>query len=312
MNTKPSRRFFMILPLTIWLAACVGVQTFTPIARQGDTVAVTVGWKKNLARQNITVTITDNSGAAVTYPPNDSRVRGILNVYPDPASRAVVGTMTNQDLGYAATVTGGLINENVTINNATYEHDNDWWQTVLFLDLPSTMATGTATISIAGGGNIKPASVTIVPGTGSSNLFNIHQFGSTFEILSPMYFPNALKSLERAGRYTVTFGSYTDASGYWIVPHSIELQFTHTPSVGASWVVNPRGDIKNVVWSDDGTNIKVMLTPTQGVTLTQILDFKFYIAGDITGLTLVPSSMKAYDVNGNLMSGITVSTTFND
>jgi hypothetical protein len=158
MNPQSSIRLFMILALVLWLAACVGVQTFTPVARQGDTVALAVGWQKNLARQNVTVTITDAAGAVVTYPPNDTRVRGVMNMYPDPASRAVVGTMTNQDLGYGATTTGSLINENITANGLTGESDNDWWQTVMLLDLPTTMATGTASIKITNslGGLIKP------------------------------------------------------------------------------------------------------------------------------------------------------------
>jgi len=299
MNTKPSRRLFMMLPLLVWLGACVGTQTFTPVARQGDTVALGVGWQKSLVRQDVTVTITDALGTIVTYAPNDPRVRGIVNMYPDPVSRAVVGTMSNQDLGYDATSTGSLINGSVT-QSSTGEHDNEWWQTVLLLDLPNPLAPGTAKVSItdSAGAVIKPASITIVSGTGSSNQFNVYGFGSTFSILSPGVYPNALMSFERADRYTVTFAST-------VIPHSIQLQFTHTPNVGKTWIVNPRGDIKNVVWNDDGTNIRVMLTPANGETLQQMLDYKFYIAGGITGLT--QTNLKAYDVNGLPMSGVTAS-----
>ncbi|MHB8728229.1 MAG: hypothetical protein ACYC9K_04245 [Sulfuricaulis sp.] len=300
---KPLPRLFIILPLLMWLAACVGMQTFTPAARPGDTVALAVGWQKNLARQNLTVTITDALGAITTYAPNDSHVRGIVNMYPDPVSRAVVGTMTNQDLGYQATNTGNLINSFVT-NSPTGEHDNDWWQTTMFLDLPTTLATGTATISIAdsAGATIQPASITIVPGTGNSNLFTVYSpWGSTLPM--SQYWPLLLGSMERADRYTVTFNSYKDANGAIVVPHSIQVGFSHTPNVGKTWVVNPRADIKNVVWNDDGTNIQVILTPTQGKTLSQMLDFKFYVAGGIAGLA--QAGLKAYDKNGNLMSGVT-------
>jgi hypothetical protein len=92
-------RLFSVLPFVMSLAACVGVQTFTPAARQGDTVALAVGWQKHLLRSNITVTITDALGVVTTYAPNDAHVRAIINMYPDPVSRAVVGTMTNQDFG---------------------------------------------------------------------------------------------------------------------------------------------------------------------------------------------------------------------
>jgi hypothetical protein len=292
-----------LLPIVGGTVGCVGVQTFTPAARAGDTVALAVGWQKNLARQNVTVTVTDANGVVTTYAPNDPHVRGIVNMYPDPVSRAVVGTMTNQDLGYQATTTGGLVNCCVT-NSASGEHDNDWWQTTMLLDLPTTMALGTATVSItdSGGAKIQPANLTIVPGTGSSNLFTVYSpWGSQIPMLS--YWPALLASMERADRYTVTFTSYTDANGNIVVPHAIQITFSHTPNVGKTWVVNPRGDIKNVVWNDDGTNITVMLTPTNGQTLKQVLDFKFYIAGGITGLT--QTGLKAYDVSGNPMTGVT-------
>lgn len=302
---KPLRRLLLALPLLTGLAACVGVQTFTPAARQGDTVALAVGWQKNLSRSNITVTITDAAGTVTIYAPNDSHVRGIVNLYPDPASRAVVGTMTKQDLGYQATNTGYLINNFVTYDSPG-ERDNDWWQTTMLLDLPSTMAIGTATISIAdsGGATIQPSYISVVSGTGNSNFFTFYgPWGGTPSLLST--WPELLGSMERADRYTITFGTYQDANGKNVIPHSIQTQFTHTPNVGKTWVVNPRGDIKNVVWNDDGTNLTVMLTPTRGMTLKQMLDFKFYLAGGITGLT--QTGLKAYDVNGLPMSGVTAS-----
>ena len=42
---------FILLPLVLGLAACAGTQTFTPVARAGDTVALTVGWQKDLQRK---------------------------------------------------------------------------------------------------------------------------------------------------------------------------------------------------------------------------------------------------------------------
>lgn len=307
MNPRYFHRLIIMLPLTAWLAACVGGQTFTPMARQGDTVALAAGWQKNLLRQNLTVTITPASGASITYPPNDPRVRSIINMYPDPVSRAVVGTMTKQDLGYDSTLTGSLINNSVTSDSNTGEHDNDWWQTIILIDLPSALPTGNTIIALtdSAGAIIKPASLTIVPGTGSSNLFNAYNPATTNPLNLLQYWPNLLASMERADRFTVLFNSYLDASGNIVIPHSIHMTLTHTPNVGKTWVVNPRGDLKNVVWNDDGSNITVMLTPANGATLKQLLNFKFYIAGGITGLTL--TGMKAYDINGNLMPGITAS-----
>ena len=84
--------------------------------------------------------------------------------------------------------------------------------------------------------------------------------------------------------------------------NSIQFEFTHTPAVGKTWIVNPRGDLKNVLWSDTGSGVRVILTPTAGATLSQMIDFKFYISGGISGIT--PTNLKAYDINGVPVSGV--------
>ena len=105
-----------------------------------------------------------------------------------------------------------------------------------------------------------------------------------------------LAALERADAYLITFNGST-------IPHAIHLVLNHDSGVGTTWVVNPRGDLKNVVWSDTGSAITVMLTPANGLTLQQMIHFKFYVAGGLTGLTV--ASLKAYDINGNLIPGVT-------
>jgi hypothetical protein len=93
------------------------------------------------------------------------------------------------------------------------------------------------------------------------------------------------------------------------IPHSLEAEFTHDIGVGVPWVANSRGDIKNVTWSDTGSTLKVMLVPTAGATLTRAKDLKFYIAGGLSNVVLKPSSLKGYDINGNLIAGITATVT---
>jgi hypothetical protein len=304
MNQLPSPRLFLILLLLLWIAACVGTQTFTPIARPGDTVALAVG-RQNLFHENLTVTITPSSGPSVTYSPNDSRVRGIINLYPDPSSGLVVGSSTNQDLGNNDNGIGSAIQNLVT-------RDSEWWQTMILLDLPSTLPIGSATVSFvdSAGARIGPATVQVLSGTGNSNLFNVYLSpggGGSTDFLSN--YPGGLSSMETSARYKVTFNTYLNANGAEVIPHSLQVEFTRTPGVGVPYVVNPRDDIKNVVWTDDGTNLKVMVTPTNGQTLSRLGKtgnmprFRFYIAGGITGLT--QTNLKAYDVNGNPMSGVT-------
>lgn len=301
MNMNIVIRACILLPLVSWLAACVGFQSFTTAARPGETIALAIGWNKTLTRQNMTVTITPSSGAPIIYAPNDPRVRAIMNLYPDPASRAVVGYQTKQALGGAGNNIGGQI-AGLTYDTASGESDDDYWQSTVYLDLPSTLPTGTATIAITGGTDapLNPMHVEILPGSSVSNPFNIYTGtwanAGSYSLLS--LFPNALIAMERAPQSTVTFSGTT-------IPHSIQFEFSHTPAVGKTWIVNPRGDLKNVLWTDTGSNVRVILTPTAGVTLAQMIDFKFYISGGITGIT--PTNLKAYDINGSPVTGVTAS-----
>lgn len=150
-----------------------------------------------------------------------------------------------------------------------------------------------------------PASVEILPGTSSKNLFNIYGTSGGYVFDALTQYPNALQQMERSKNFTVTFQTPKNPDTSDIMPHSLQAVFTHTAGVGVSMVINPRGDLKNVIWSDDGTNLKVMVTPPDGKTLINAIDLKFYVAGGITSFALVPSSLKAYDINGQLMAGVT-------
>lgn len=292
--------YISLLPIILGLAACAGMQTFTPAARAGDTVTLAVGWQQHLVRQNLTVTITGSDNVTTTYVPGDSRVRAILNLYPDPASYAVVDTATKRSTnGYTI---GNLINTFVTNN------DNEWYQSSVVLDLPASLPAGTATITLtdSGGASFQPISVTILAGVGSSNLFNIYNpWGNPYTLLDKNSYPYAMQTFEREPGNTVTFASTPDANGNTVIPHSIQLQFSHTAGTGKTWVVNPRGDIKDIMWRDDGSIITVMLLSTRGSSLTQMLDFKFYLSGGIANLGPVANSLKAYDINGTPVAGIT-------
>jgi hypothetical protein len=274
--------------LVLILLAIAGCTATTPLptaARPGDTVVLPIGWNKEITRQNVTITITPASGTAIVYGPNDPNIRTIVNMYPDPASRLVVGTETQQSLGVDADIYGGLINDTVT------NQDRDWWQTLVYFDLPVTIDTGTASIDITGpNGSVlsSPATIEILPGVGSP-----YDAGDT--VFSAQEKQSLLSALERSDHYTVTFTAGT-------VPHSIQVEFSHTAGIGKAWVVNPRGDLKNVVWSDNDANLKILLVPTHGETLAHLSHFKFYIAGGIADLRL--NQVKAYDVNGTPITDI--------
>ena len=166
---RTGARLILVVLLWLGLASCAGTQTFTTAARAGDTVALAVGWNKAIARQNITVTITPSSGPVVTYRPNDPNVRAVVNLYPDPVSRLVVGTETQQGLGYNANEHGNSLTTNVT------NQDRDWGETIVLVNLPTSLLSGTtANISITGPDGpvtAQPITVDILPGAGNANPF---------------------------------------------------------------------------------------------------------------------------------------------
>ncbi|MBW1792707.1 MAG: hypothetical protein JRJ14_10735, partial [Deltaproteobacteria bacterium] len=94
------------------------------------------------------------------------------------------------------------------------------------------------------------------------------------------------------------------------VPYAIQLDFAHDADVdnggaGRAYVVNPRGDIKNVTWRKlSGSAFRVIVIPAQGEALAEFVAFKFYVAGGITGLAVNIPTVAGYDINGNDVPGL--------
>lgn len=289
--------------MAVLLAGCAGQQAFTTSARPGETVMLPVGWKQDLTRNNLSVTITPQTGAPVTYGPGDSRIRSVMNAYPDPVSKLVVTDRANISYPNSGLSADGesynVLAPNVTdlVGNAT-SNSNEWSNTLVLLDLPATLAPGEASIALSSGttpvGN--PLSIEILPDqAGERNMFAMQNYAGVGALV---------RSVERAPHFVVTLN---EPSG--TVPHSVQMDFTRALGTqGEPWVTHGRGDIMNLLWSDNGSTLRVLLTPTKGMTVDRLSDFKFYVTGSVTGLTL--NSIKAYDASGNLLSGFSVATEF--
>lgn len=294
---------FLMLPLLSGLVGCAGNVSLPAAARAGDTIVLGAGWKNKFERESLTVTITGSDSQVVTYSPGDPAVRAVINLYPDPLSYMVVGTrvgLGGADYRYASTygtvVTGGFT-----------QNDPDWWQTSIYLDLPSSLPEGTAQVEFqsSNGEIYGPIPVEILPGAGSPNTFS----AGSLAALSPAQ----MQTLERARMSIVRF------SGGSELPASIQIDLTHAPDssvggTGKTFVVNPRGEMKNLTWTDNGTNLRVLLLGSgDGTSKDPYLTtykwkyFKFYVTGGVTGVTV--QNVKAYDINGNLMAGVTATAT---
>jgi len=269
-------------------SGCAGVNTFSSSARAGDTVALSLGWNQPITRDNLRVDITSGS-ASYTYAPNDPNVRMVANFYPDPASRLIVGRETNQSLGVNASAQAQNLETTVTGN------DKDYAQTMLLVDLPATLPTGTATIKAMSATTLAPIgpdiAVTIIDGGGSP---------ATLAGTGGPATPEMLGALERSAFKTVSFSGS-------VISYALQLDLTYTPASGTPWVVNPRGDLKNVSWTVDGTGgrLKIILLPANQVNPTQWSVFKLLVAGDMSGLAIDQGSVKAFDASGNPVTGIT-------
>lgn len=284
------RFILLILSLFVMLAGCSGVQTFPNVARAGDTVSIAMGWQKKFNHSNTTVTITPSIGDPIVYLPDDPAIRAIINLYPDPLSNIVIGTALENNIYFKSGYSyGSLINANYTSG------DTEWWQTVAFVDLPSNLPEGATTIELINNvGEVAVSVIDVESGQGNAEPFNVEGNGP----LEPIQ----LASLERASSFEVSFLVS-------VMPYSIEMEFSH---IGEVYIENPSNK-KNIIWSSNGSILKIYLMPASTEAISNIHDYKFYVSGtaalgeaqDIQPLTL--NYIKAYDKDGVLIDGVSVS-----
>lgn len=298
-NHRAGRNFLDVLALLalcalvapLLLGGCTGSTTISQSVLAGDTVAAYIGMRQDATRDNTTVIITDAAGAVTTYAHGDTHIRHVINLYPDPVSGLLVGTETGQDLGVDAVNLGVYLNGSIGSNN------RDWSMTSVYFDLPVSMALGEASITILVNGEHSGSTgikVNIVGTGGVPNAFGI--LGS-----DPSGAANRMNSLQRSEHY------YLQLVGQGR-PWVIQAELSHGPDeahggTGMAYVVNPRGDRKNISWSDDGTHLQVLLSPARNVQLLK-KEFGFYVAGEVTGL--VVDQLKAFDQEGNEMPGFSL------
>lgn len=278
----------------IVLSACSGIKTFNDYSRAGDTVSIAAGWKQNFHKNNITITITPSIGPEIIIPPNDSAIRAVLNMYPDPVSSLIISREIGSNL-----TPNSLLYGNIASSNTSF--DKEWYQTIILLDLPVTLPTGTTLIDIASTqGDTASSTVEIINGTGSAHSF-------TADSSTSINF-NMFKALERTTNYVVDFTSTT-------IPHAIEINLAHDPDannggVGKAFVVNHLGYKKNTSWHDDGFTLKAILYPASNMIIDHINDYKFYVAGKIENLSIV--NVQGFDINGNPIPNISATLSLND
>ena len=215
-----------ILSIVLFVTACSGDKTFYDYARAGDTVAVAAGWKQNFNKENITVTITPSIGSVIVIPPGDPAIRASINFYADPLSSAIISRETGIEFSKYA-----LTYENTITSNFT-KKDKDWYQTSVFIDLPSTLPVGITQIEISNPqGQSVISTVEIIGGVGTPSTFTAQ---NNTNLNTDM-----LDALTRLEHYAINFDGAS-------LPYAIEVTLLHDPDVdaggiGKGFAVNPIG-----------------------------------------------------------------------
>lgn len=287
-------RILTILVIAISVVNCTGVQVFSKSARPGETVAFALGWNQDLTSSDITMSITDS--ASTTVPITS---RAAVNLYPDPISNLLVDAKTNPESG--PDTSKGFF-WSFQLEDSVTSGDSDFSQKLIVADIPAGLSSGPATINISSATLSTSIDIEILAdssGTASTDEFPIQE--TPFPELG-VSFGDKLRLAERAPHNVISFSGSQ-------IPHAIQLEIAHMPDkdnggVGRPFVATGRSDIKNITWSDDGSNMRVIILPARtSETIPSFANFKFYIAGGLTGLLI--SNVSAYDSNGNIVNGVT-------
>lgn len=283
--TSFSKNLLVLLCIAATLFGCASRKTFTLSAQAGDTVVLGIGWYPEVTRNDLTLTITPATGSPVVYLPGDPAVRAVVNLFPDPVSKMLVD---------AETQVNPIAFDSYLLETAVTGGDKEYSEKFVLIDLPTTLSTGQANIAItsATGDVIRDLKVEILPGLGASNPLGNYN-GWTISDTHLQYF-------ERAPHYSVDFSGST-------IPYAIQIDMTHNPDqnnggTGIAYVTNTRGDLKNITWSDTGTDMRVLLIPTSQTALADMQHFRFYVAGGLGGLLV--NNVSAFDINGMPVGGV--------
>lgn len=283
---------FMAVWLVVVLGAsgCQGTQTFSNMARAGDTVSVAAGLDTLASRDAVNITVRDAAGNVTTYLPGDSSIRAVMNLYPDPQSYFVIGAATGQDFRSDESVYGSYADAWLSM-----QEKRDWRQTIAFIDLPSSMAEGLARVSVeTSAGQVTTSSLQILPGVGAPN---------PMDIVGGVGAPDdRLKSLEHMKGTRVTV-----AGSFSVKPAAVEYRFSHDPDsaqggVGVAHVTHARGDLAGVTWHDNGTHLSILVTSNVPPEKFHRNIFSVAVTGGITGLRA--EGMTVVDAEGNVLPGI--------
>jgi len=275
-----------LLMMFLYMNACTGLKTYPMTARAGDTIAIGIGMPsiyggetEKLTKDIVSVKIRRKSDNVLMY---TLIPRAVFNLYADPRSQ--LATMKSElNFNYSQAL-----------------------ETVVALDLPTDIPNDTYRFIVGSGGvagtlRTIQSEITIVGQGGSPHLFEDELSSS----------PWSLDLLENRPYKEVLFSSSASTVG------AAELTLTFDNNVISQYdidVIKPLyydGQKRMLYWKVVGNEIHVYILVPEGTSQADRLKFSVVTPKGAPNpdprVTLIPSSIKVLDVNGNPVTDVTVS-----
>lgn len=288
-------KLLSVLVLCAWtlLSGCTSVNTFSSIARPGDTVSLMIGGSERANKNSVSATFTDATGRSW-----DLKAQGLV--------RSVFNLRTD---GRA----NGAHYSPYLDSYVSWMYGHEPLQTVLVADLPLDAALGQGNLSISVNANDNSSGVgspfnvklEIIPGLGAAEQFLNKKLGGNE--------PADFTRLETAPNAKVTFGT----GATFIGAVSLVIDFNET-------VVNPndlnvyvpestvRGDFLNpgafgktqrmVYWHQDGLKLYVDIIAPQGIDPRYLQLFVVHPPGLAGSPAFSILSAQVYGIDGNAIA----------
>lgn len=304
----------------VFLGGCVAIQPFPFAVRAGDTITLAIGSLDGVSKNNMSIMYYPSPGSLPSETPVDvtAGIRSVFNIYPDKKSKTYWDTTSGSGLSTMSYL------EEVSGHGA--------WQSVVAVDLPSSLPIGTGHFVVTlGDGVIYPPFVTRVgdvniaaqilePG-GDAHVFEYREynFNSNTSIGVLADLEQLRQVIVRTVPEPTTLAIPVAAAEYNLFVPMIDVSFNDVTNlvpnddvvVVLDDQVNYDRNQTSLNWSRSGASIKVVTTSLSGAQNANSIRFSVLLANyadsEANGWSLADTaslvSVKYFDLNGNEISG---------
>lgn len=279
--------YLLFILAVLILPACTGYNSYSKIARAGDTVSLAVGSSIGMTKDASNTTAVYVPDVGGSYP---LTIRSVFNLYPDKKSR---------------------LNLTATLVSLIDSADHEVWQTVMLIDLPTNLPIGNGKVVITSAAiypsinthiNDFPIALEIISGTGAPDAF-AYEFGQGLSA------DGDLTQLESLPHAVVTPPVNAEFYGAIEMKLSLNMSTTTLDEQKVRVFVDDMNPLtlsnKNVVWkvSSAGELVVMIMSPSGGLQAREsrlsIVSKPNIVFNSVPTITEV----NFYDVNGNLVAG---------